>query len=258
MLQLTERELSYCRQKIEEFITKEVEKANARGGVVALSGGIDSSLVATIASKVIELKGLILPEVGVNRPEDMEDARTLAETLGIDYEVIEINPILEKIREIRSVKDRIAWANLKPRVRMILNYLVANEEKRLVLGTGNKTELLLGYFTKYGDGGVDILPIGDLYKTQVRQLARFVGIPEKIIKKPPSAGLWKGQTDEEELGATYEVMDKILYLLVDKGMIKEKVAEELGVDFSLVDRLERKMNESKHKRVMPKILNFCL
>ncbi len=256
MLQLTTPELSYCKQKIEDFIAKEVEKAKARGGIVALSGGIDSSLIATLASRVIDLKALILPEVGVNRPEDIEDAKSLVKTLEIDYEVIEINPILEKIKEARAVKDKIAWANVKPRVRMLLNYLVANEEKRIVLGTGNKTELLLGYFTKYGDGGVDILPIGDLYKTQVRQLARFVGVPEKIIEKPPSAGLWKGQTDEAELGATYEVMDRILYLLVDKGLAKEKVAEELGIELSLVERLERKMEENEHKRKMPKILKI--
>ena len=256
MLRLNETQLKLCEEKIKNFIKGEVKKAKTIGGVIALSGGIDSSLVATLASRVIDLKALILPEVGVNRPEDIEDAKSLANALGINYEVIKINPILEKIREARAVKDKIAWANVKPRVRMLLNYLVANEEKRIVIGTSNKTELLLGYFTKYGDGGVDILPIGDLYKTQVRQLARFVGVPEKIIEKPPSAGLWKGQTDEAELGATYEVMDKILYLLVDKGLAKGEVAEELGVELSLVERLERKMEENEHKRKMPKILKI--
>jgi len=129
---------------------------------------------------------------------------------------------------------------------MIL-YYHANDLNRLVVGTGNRTELLVGYFTKYGDGGVDILPIGDLYKTEVRLLASQIGVPLEIIKKPPTAGLWAGQTDEEELGIKYEILDKILYLMVDKNLDDNEIAQKLKIPINEVLRIKMKINNSQHK-----------
>jgi NAD+ synthase len=136
---------------------------------------------------------------------------------------------------------------------MILNYVYANLEGKIVIGTGNKTELLLGYFTKYGDAGVDILPIGDLYKTQVRQVARYLKLPKEIIDKVPSAGLWPGQTDEAEIGAGYEEIDNILYLLIEKGYSQEETATKLNVELELVKDLYERMKRNEHKRKTPAV-----
>ncbi|MDI6655553.1 MAG: NAD+ synthase [Candidatus Hydrothermarchaeota archaeon] len=260
-LRLGERELERCRKKIINFISSEVESAKASGAVVALSGGIDSSLVAKLAGEALgnRLYALLMPEKGVSDPKDLEDSVKLAKELGIGYEVIEINNVMhafeKKIPKIKhgSRAEKVAWGNVKPRVRMIFNYLAANLGNKLVLGTGNKTELLLGYFTKYGDGGCDLLPIGELYKTQARQLALYVGIDKKIIEKVPSAGLWKGQADEQELGAVYEEIDKILYSLVEEKLKPRQAAKKLGIQIKLVHRLKERMEKNRHKLRIPKI-----
>jgi NAD+ synthase len=145
----------------------------------------------------------------------------------------------------------MAEANLKPRIRMVLNYVASNADRRLVLGTGNRTELLTGYFTKYGDGGVDALPIGSLYKTQVFQLARHLNIPERIISKAPSAGLWVGQTDEEELGISYSLLDRILRELVDKKKTAQETAQLLGVESRQVQKISEQVLRALHKRRAP-------
>jgi NAD+ synthase len=190
----------------------------------------------------------------------MQHAEALADDLGIDYEVIEIGNIVEAFYNKRPMlgpdECRLSYANVKPRVRMILNYFAANLDGRIVLGTGNKTELLLGYFTKYGDGGVDILPIGDLYKTRVRQLARHIGVPEPILKKPPSAGLWAGQTDEAEMGATYKEIDSVLYGVFDLGMSLEEVEKAAHVDDTVIRMIMGRVRNSEHKRNMPPIVGL--
>ncbi len=254
---MLEIDCELVKRKIVDFIRKETKN---KGCVIGLSGGIDSSLTAKLAVEALgkeKVYGLIMPEKGVSREEDIKDAEELAEEIGIRYEVIEISDIVEKIVEkkpkVEVLNEKIAIANIKPRVRMILLYYAANLSNRFVLGTGNKTELLIGYFTKYGDGGVDFLPIGDLYKTQVKMLAKYVNIPEKIINKTPSAGLWKGQTDEGEIGIKYELLDKILFMLVDKGYSTEKTAEELGISLEIVKKVEDMVKRSEHKRNVPKV-----
>jgi NAD+ synthase len=243
--------------EIEGFIREQLEESGRKVSVIALSGGLDSSLVATLAVRALGSERVVahlLPDE-ITSAEDMEDARELARSLGILLRRIPIAKALEAFRktfrEAGLEGDRLAWANLRPRLRMIINYFVANCEGGLVLGTGNKSELLLGYFTKYGDGGVDILPIGHLYKTQVRQLARFLGLPERIIQKTPSAGLWPGQTDEEEIGCSYEQMDLILHCLHDRRMSITQTVKVLKVSKRLVQRLADMMKESEHKRRLP-------
>jgi NAD+ synthase len=244
--------------EIEAFIYAKMEESGRQKAVVALSGGVDSSLVAVLAVRALGSERVIshtLPDEEATSPEDTKDAEELAHSLGITCRRISIHPPLEGFKrtfqEVGLHGDQRAWANVKPRLRMIVNYFVANFEDGLVLGTGNKSELLLSYFTKYGDGGVDLLPIGHLYKTQVRQLARFVGVPEPILEKPPSAGLWKGQTDEEELGISYDEVDKILHCLHDRRMSVIQTVKTLKVRKQVVQRVLDLIKAGEHKRRLP-------
>lgn len=258
-LELSKKELTKCENAIMESIVRMVEMSNSNGAVIALSGGVDSALVATLASRVVDVHGLILPYAGSNNPKDAKDAEGLAKQLGIDYEVIDIGGIVDAIYKSRPdlgpKRCKVAYANVKPRARMIMNYFAANLDGRIVLGTGNKTECLMGYFTKYGDGGVDILPIADLYKTRVWQMAAHVGVPEHIIKKPPSAGLWKGQTDEKEMGITYKVLDQILYGVFDLGLSLGEIKEQVKVSDAKFSEIMERIKNSEHKRNMPPIVD---
>jgi NAD+ synthase len=185
--------------------------------------------------------------------EDFEHVRLVSQEFGIDYETIDISPLIHSIRKVYPYEmDEIALGNIKSRLRMLLWYVYSNVKKSLVCGCSNKTELLIGYFTKYGDGGSDFMPIGDLYKTQVYQLAEYLGIPEPIINKPPSAGLWKGQTDEKELGISYEVLDKILYGL-ERKMPVQKIAIIADTDKNEIARIQSMRKISQHKRNIPLI-----
>ncbi|VVB84670.1 putative NH(3)-dependent NAD(+) synthetase [uncultured archaeon] len=193
-----------------------------------------------------------MPEKTISSKQDIDDAKEVARLLGINHKVIEISAVLQSFSKSIPDFDKnnlTANGNLKARTRMCILYYHANLMRRMVIGTGNKTELLLGYFTKYGDGGVDIEPIGALYKTQVRGLARHTGVPARIIDKTPTAGLWPGQTDEGELGVTYEIADKILSLLVDE---KKDVPEIKKVYLpENVDRLVALVRANEHKRIPP-------
>ncbi len=247
--------------KITEAIKKIVSESDSKGVVVALSGGVDSSVVLKLASlSEVDTLALIMPDEGVTREEDVSDARELAESLGVKYTVFEINPVYD------SVNDSFPWsefvygnvklskANVKPRIRMLFCYLVANLDKRIVLGTSNRSEILLGYMTKYGDSAADIEPIGDLYKTEVYELARFLEIPEKIIAKKPSAGLWMGQTDEDELGLKYEDLDKILKSLFVDNFSVEETAARLIFDAKLVEEVNKRVERNKHKTEPVKVV----
>ena len=259
-LELPTDSLVKCENAISDAIVQVVELSNSTGALVALSGGIDSALVATLASRVVDVRALLLPDKASTMPQDMKDAEALAKDLGIDYELIEIGDVVQAIYGKRPAvgpeECRLAFANVKPRVRMIMNYFAANLDGRIVLGTGNKTELLMGYFTKYGDGGVDVLPIGDLYKTRVRQMARHVGIPDPIINKPPSAGLWAGQTDEAEMGATYEEIDSVLYAVFDLSLSLPEVEKATGVGDDKIRMVMERVKLTEHKRNMPQIVSF--
>jgi NAD+ synthase len=259
-LELPEESLVKVENAITDAIVRVVETSNSNGAVVALSGGIDSALVATLAARAVDVYALLLPEPSSTSPRDMEDAVSLARDLGIDYEAIDIGDVVRAVYAKRPrvgpEECRLAYANVKPRVRMIMSYFAANLDGRIVLGTGNKTELLMGYFTKHGDGGVDILPLGDLYKTRVRQLARHAGVPGDIIRKPPSAGLWAGQTDEAEMGATYEQIDAVLYAVFDRGLGLAEVEKAAGVDDAVVHMVMERARLSEHKRNMPPIVSL--
>jgi len=243
------------RNKLVSFIRKKVQEAGASGAVIGLSGGIDSSLTAYLSVEALgadKVLGLLLPEKGITPKQDINDSMEIVKILGIEHKIIDISEALCSFSSSIPDYDKnnlLANGNLKARTRMCILYYHANLMHRMVVGTGNKTELLLGYFTKYGDGGVDIEPIGGLYKTQVRGLSRLMGVPSRIIEKTPTAGLWQGQTDEKELGVTYEVADKILTMLVDE----KKDILEVKKKFSApqVERLVALMKANKHKKLTP-------
>lgn len=251
-------DLEKAQKSIIDFIRYETGKAGVSGVVVGISGGIDSALAATFAVKALgkdRVLGIHMPESNLTPAVDSEDAETLADWLGIEYRTIDISGIISAfmaaVPESESA-DRLTRGNLKARTRMSLLYFHANKLNRMVIGTGNKTEILLGYYTKYGDGGVDFEPIGGLYKTEVWELSRRLGIPEALITKKPSAGLWAGQTDEEDLGISYVKVDEVLRMIED-GVEPEKTLNKTGISAEQLDSVTRRIERNEHKRKAPPV-----
>ena len=236
------------------FIRTEIHRVGFTRTLLGVSGGVDSALSLYLAAHALGPENVLALRMPYksSSPDTLEDAQTMIDVLGVQSKTIEItnmvDPLIQKMPDI----DRIRAGNIMARMRMIVLYDQSVTFKGLVLGTSNKTELLLGYSTIYGDSAAALQPIGDLYKTQVRQLAKAMGVPDKVIKKPPSADLWQGQTDEGELGFTYEAVDKLLYLLVDQRYRPETCTEE-GFDKKFVERVMHLMQKNHFKRVMPPI-----
>jgi NAD+ synthase len=226
---------------IVSWLKTQLKQSRASGYILGLSGGVDSATCAALIKKATaDCLGLILPiESSV---EDSDDAAMVASTFGLRTEYVDLTSVYQALLKLLPGSDRIAQGNIKARLRMVTIYYYANVHNYLVCGTGNNTEITLGYFTKFGDGACDVLPLGDLDKSQVREIARELGVPDKIIKKVPSAGLWQGQTDEGEIGFSYDEMDAAL------GEIK---AGRATGDCAQV--LQGMIARSEHKRQLPKI-----
>ncbi|MEA1905712.1 MAG: NAD+ synthase [Euryarchaeota archaeon] len=246
----------HARDTIAAFIRARISESSASGAVIGLSGGIDSAVVAHLAVEAVgkeNVLAIMLPVQDLTPGYDTDDAIDVANRLGIEYRVIEVGDVLHGFSD--SIPDYdpdavVASGNLTARIRMCVLYYYANLMNRLVVGTGNRTELLLGYATKHGDAGVDLEPIGDLYKTEVFELAGFLGVPERIIRKAPSARLWAGQTDEGELGMRYPDIDRILRMLVDEQLSVDGI-EARGVPGDAARRLINLISISEHKRHPP-------
>ncbi|PCR91756.1 NAD+ synthase [Natrinema ejinorense] len=254
-LRFSEAELEQRREHITGFIREQIDAAGSEGAVLGLSGGIDSTLTATLAVEAIgaeNVHGLVLPAT-VSSEGNMSDAERVAQDLEIGYDVIEIEPLIDSLLAAypEAEGDREAVGNARARLRAVLNYLVANHEQRLVLGTGNRSEAAVGYFTKYGDGAVDCHPVGNLYKAQVRQLARHVGVPEELAAKTATAELWADQTDEDELGIGYDTLDSILVAHIDGPLSVAATCRLLEVDDATVERVRGMYERSEHKRTVP-------
>jgi NAD+ synthase len=254
-LDLSEDELAAHREHITAFIQSVVDDAGAERAVIGLSGGIDSTLTAHLAVEALgadAVHGLVMPSE-VNTEGNMSDAERVAELLGVEYDVVDIEPIVDAFVDAypEGAEHQMALGNVRVRTRGVLNYFVANAESGIVLGTGNRSEAMTGYFTKYGDQAVDCNPIGNLYKRQVRQLASYIGVPDDLVEKPPSAEMWEGQTDEDELGLGYDTLDAILALHVDGPFSKAATIRTLGVPEAAVDRVVELVEQSEHKRHMP-------
>ncbi len=254
-LRFSEGELKRRREHIQSFIRAQVDAAGADGAVLGLSGGIDSTTVANLAVETLgseNVHGLVLP-ARVSSDENMSDAERVAVDLEISYDVIEVEPIIDALLSAypEAEGDHVAVGNARARVRAILNYLVANHEDRLVLGTGNRSEAAVGYFTKYGDGAVDCHPIGNLYKQQVRQVASSLGVPEDLVEKTPTAELWEDQTDESEMGFGYDTLDSILATHIDGPLSVTATSRHLDIDEQTVEEVREMYEASEHKRKAP-------
>lgn len=240
----------HARSTIEQFLRAHALGGGMEGVVLGLSGGIDSALTARLAADAIgpaHVLGLLLPDAAFP-PALIAETEEYARALGIESMTIPIDGIEHAFADaLPGPTDVVTIGNTKARIRMVVEYTIARRRRRLVAGTGNKSELLLGYFTKYGDGGVDLLPIGDLYKTEVRELAAALHLPEAIRLRPPTAGLWDGQTDEAELGAPYEVVDRILRGLEELRSEAEIVAAT-GIPADRVRDIARRVEAGRHKR----------
>ena len=247
------------RRQLVSFLRTYCGDAKSGGYVLGLSGGVDSAVVAALAVEAVgadRVLGLILPHA-TSAAQDKEHALLVARALAIPTEEVDITPIVAAVeRSCSGHQPRdMAAANIRPRARMIVLYAHAHHMGRLVLGTGNKSELLTGYFTKWGDGSADIYPLGDLYKTDVWTLARALELPREVVEKPPSAGLFPGQTDEGELGVTYPDLDRILAEL-EAGHDTATAARRANVAIELTQSVERRVIATAHKRnplVIPKI-----
>jgi len=239
-------------------LSRYFEKARRKIGIIGLSGGLDSSVVAYLTVKTLGKDGTrlyILPSK-VTPQEDVEDAMSIVKNLNIpedNWRIISIDPIVEVFEKLLGPMGRVEKGNIMARSRMIMLYHEAAVHKGLVVGTGDKSEILLGYFTKYGDGGADLFPIGGLYKTTVRRLAEYLGVPERIRIKPASPALWPGQTAEGEIGIDYNTLDAILYLKFEKGLREIEVQRALGIPLETVRRVLERVRLNQHKRRMPRV-----
>jgi NAD+ synthase len=252
---LTEMDWKKVEDDIIHFIAAAVSEAKAEGVVLGLSGGIDSSVVVTLCVKALgkeNVLGLYMPAT-FTPADDQDDAKAIAQDLGIRTHLIPIGQIVDKFLEIVPMKERnrVAVGNLFARMRMVANYYVANSVNYLVSGTGDRSEILIGYFTKYGDGGADFLPIGHLYKTQVRELAKHLGLPSRIADKPASPQLWKGQKATDEIPIDYPILDQVLHGLFDIKMSAGDVAKALNIPSKVVETVQRFHERSHHKRTIP-------
>ncbi len=236
------------------FLRDETHKCGFQRAIFGLSGGVDSSLVAYLLAKALgpeNVWALAMP-YQTSHPSSLKDAQTVAEKLKIHLNVIEITPMVDSYFKLFPDISNIRRGNKSARERMTILYDHSHDLKALVIGTSNKTELLLGYGTQYGDMVSALNPLGDLYKTQVWQLAEFMGVPQEIVGKAPSGDLWAGQTDEGEMGFSYKDVDKLFYYMVDERYSLEEL-EEAGFDKDFVKKIFVKMRDSQYKRRLPLI-----
>jgi len=253
-------------KRVTEVIVKRLkwyvfDYAKMRSGIVGVSGGIDSAVTAFLTARALGVENTycyILPSDATPQ-EDLEDALSVIRSIGLpdsNWEIIHIGKIIETFKKALGEMTRKEIGNIMARTRMIILHQRAARNKGLVIGTGDKSELLIGYFTKFGDGGVDLLPIGGLYKTHVRQLAEYLGVPRRIIEKPPSPRLWPGQTAEGEIGLSYEIIDDILYLRFEEWVPEDEIASILKVRKEDVEKIIGMVKRTQHKRLPPEVFHI--
>jgi NAD+ synthase len=244
-----------ARRILTGFIRDEITKSGMKRCVIGLSGGIDSALSAYLSAEALGPQNVLAVRMPYKTSSDASliDAQAVIDDLGLPSLTVPISGMADALIDQFPDMSNLRKGNIMARLRMITLYDQSVAWGGLVMGTSNKTEFLLGYSTIYGDSGVALHPIADLYKQQVRQLARAMGVPAAILDKPPSADLWIGQTDEDELGFTYEAADQVLYLLVDERYTVAEAAEESGFDKDFVHRIWERVKANHYKRTMPNI-----
>ena len=235
---------------IEEFLKKQVSQNNSNGLIFGLSGGIDSAVIAHLCSRVLKKESiaLIMPDSKITPNIDIEDSLKMAKSLGLEYKLIDINLISNEYAKYIEPND-LALGNLKARIRANLLYYYANSKNLLVVGSSDKSEYMIGYFTKFGDGSADILPIVSLYKSQVREMAKFLGVPDSVIAKKSSPQLWKDHIAEDEIGTSYDEIDSILYCTFEKKMTIDETVKTTQIEKKIVDKIYQLYKNSQHKRI---------
>jgi NAD+ synthase len=243
--------------RIIRFLRTHSERIRARNLVLGMSGGLDSSVTAALCAKALggnRTLGLCLPEVETRSSRSIHDAEEVARKFGIRFKTLDMTSLVQSASNLLHPSKRrdtvIPYGNLKARLRAMILYYFANTNRGLVVGTGDKSEIMLGYFTKYGDGACDIQPIADLYKSSVRDLAKHLGLPRRIFSKPSSPELWPGQIAEDELGLPYSKLDSILWRL-ERWMPPKEISDELGIPLRVVGRVRGRWLQSEHKRRPP-------
>jgi NAD+ synthase len=243
-----------ARKILSGFIKSEITRAGFERAVVGLSGGIDSALSCVLAAEALGPGNVLAVRMPyrTSSAESLEHAQWVIEQFQVQSDTIEISDMVDPLIDRDPEMSKVRKGNIMARARMIILYDQSEAFNGLVVGTGNKTEMLLGYSTLWGDSASALNPIGDLYKTQVRQLSRALNIPSVIVDKPPSADLWVGQTDEDELGFTYEDVDKLLYLLIDQRYSPDECVEA-GFADTFVDKVVRRIRNTQFKRMLPPV-----
>lgn len=246
---------------IVRFISDNFMNKDFQNAVIGISGGIDSAVVGLLLNRALGKGNVYAYSLPCNNStEDFEIAENFMRSNFSNVNTINLYPVFEEFLDVLTGElDKVRMGNIMARLRMITLYDQSSKHNALVVGTGNKTELELGYFTMYGDGACAMEPIGHLYKTQVKQLAEYLGVPDEIISKPPSAGLWEGQTDEEELGASYEEIDKILsYMYTDvTGRIEGSYVKEEDINKNLFNIVNKRISKNRFKSELPKLPRGC-
>jgi len=251
--EITKKDFSSIQEKIGSFLVEEIRERRSQGVIFGLSGGIDSAVIAMLCAKFVREKSLalIMPDSKITPESDTEDAIKIVDNTHLEYKLIDIGFIHKEYSKYIEPSP-LAFGNLGARIRSNILYYYANARNYLVLGSGDRSEFLIGYFTKYGDGAADLLPIVSLYKTQIREFAKFLGVPSSIISKPSGPRLWEGHTAEAEIGLTYEEIDSILYCIIDKKLSIEDIAKITEIPISNVDKIYQMHKRSEHKRITPK------
>lgn len=243
---------------LRQFIKAKLIQSGTDGYVIGLSGGIDSSLAAALAAQAIgsdQILGVLMP-YRTSSEDSLRDARKLAEQLGIEYRLVEITPMIDAYYPVLDEKNRLRAGNKMARERMAILFDIAHELSRLVLGTGNRTETCLGYTTWHGDSACSVNPIGELYKTEVRQIARTLDLPATIINKPPTADLWVNQTDEGEIGISYETIDRLLRRMIDDEIRSVSKLESEGFAAMDISQVVSLLNRNAFKRRLPDVASL--